>query len=43
MELAGGVGCGRRQVGSPAAGGSVMEGEVTVEEAAVEGLGRGHG
>lgn len=43
MELAGGVGCGRRQVGSPAAGGSVMEGEVAVEEAAVEGLGRGHG
>lgn len=39
MELAGGVGCGRGHVGSPAAGGSVVEGEVGVEEAAVEGLG----
>lgn len=42
MELTGGVGCGRGQVGSPATGGSVMEGKVTVKEAAVEGLGRGH-
>lgn len=42
MELAGGVGCGWWQVGSPAAGGSVMEGEVGVEEAGVEGLGSGH-
>lgn len=42
MELAGGVGCGRRQVGSPAAGGSVMERDVGIKEAAVEGLGSGH-
>lgn len=42
MKLAGGVGCERGQVGSPAAGGSVMEGEVGVEEAAVEGLRRGN-
>lgn len=42
MELAGGVGCGRGQVGSPAAGGSVVEGEVGVEEAGVEGLRSGH-
>lgn len=42
MELAGGVGCGWGQVGSPAAGGSVVEGEVGVEEAGVEGLGGGH-
>lgn len=41
MELAGGVGCGRGQVGSPAAGGSVVDGKVGVKEAAVEGLGRG--
>lgn len=43
MELAGRVGCGRGQVGSPAAGGSVVEGgEVGIEEATVEGLGSGH-
>lgn len=42
MELSGGVACGRGQVGSPAAGSSVMEGEVAVEKAAVEGLGGGH-
>lgn len=42
MELAGGVGCGRGQVRCPAARGSVMEGEVGVEEAGVEGLGSGH-
>lgn len=41
MELAG-VGCGRGQVGSPAAGGSVWDGEMSVEEATVEGLGSGH-
>ena len=41
MVLAG-VGCGWGHVGSPAAGGSVVEWEVGVEEAAVEGLGRGH-
>lgn len=43
MVLADWVGCGSWQVGSPAAGGSVVEGEVTVEEVAVKGLGRGHG
>lgn len=42
MELAGGVGCGRGQVGSPAARGSVVEGDMGVEEATVEGLGCGH-
>lgn len=42
MELAGGVGCGRGQVWSPAAGASVMEGEVGVKEAGVDGLGSGH-
>lgn len=45
MELAGGVSCGRGQVGSPAAGGgggSVVEGEVGVQEAGVEGLGGGY-
>ena len=41
VELAGGVGCGRGQVGSPAAGGSVVEGDVGVEKAGVEGLGSG--
>lgn len=42
MELGGGVGCGRGQVGCPAARGSVMEGKVGVEEAGVGGLGSGH-
>lgn len=42
MELVGGVDCSRGQIGSPAAGDSVVEGEVGVEEATVEGLGRGH-
>lgn len=43
MELAGGVSCGSGQVGSPAAaGGSVVEGVVGVQEAGVEGLGGGY-
>lgn len=42
MKLAGRVGCERGQVGSPAAGGSVVEREVAVEETAVDGLGRGN-
>lgn len=41
MELTGGVGCGRGEVGSPA-GGSVVKRDVGIEEAAVERLGSGH-
>lgn len=42
MELAGRVGCGWGEVLSPAGSSSVVEGDVGVQEAAVEGLGRGH-